>query len=57
MTPHDDMKKFEAENDMRTLIEAAKIKKDKSRRQAAMKAAREQREALSEIESKSKRGE
>lgn len=42
-------KKFAAENDMRTLVAAAKIKKDRPRMEAAMKMAREQRKALSDI--------
>ena len=42
-------KRFQAESDMRTLVEAARIKRDKSRREAAMKMAREQRKALAEV--------
>ena len=42
-------KQFQAEQDMRTLIEAAKIKKDSKRMTAAMKKTREERKALSEI--------
>ena len=42
-------KKYQAESDMRTLVEAAKIKSDKSRHDAAMKMAREQRKALADI--------
>jgi len=52
--PTAEHKRFEAESDMRTLVEAAKIKKDKSRRDAAMKMAREQRKALSEVMDKTK---
>ncbi len=52
--PHSGMdKKFEAEQDLRTLIDAAKIKSDSKRMQAAMKMAREQRKALSDIQEKS----
>jgi len=50
MTPDD--KKFQAENDMRTLVDAAKIKTDKVRFSAAMKMVKEQRKALSEISEK-----
>ena len=45
-------KKYQAENDMRTLIDAAKIKNDKPRHDAAMKMVREQRKALSDLEGK-----
>ena len=50
-------KKYQAESDMRTLVEAAKIKGDKSRHDAAMKMAREQRKALAEIAGKSNKSE
>lgn len=43
-------KKFQAENDVRTLVEAAKVKGDKARFDAAMKMAREQRKTLSNLE-------
>ncbi len=43
-------KKWAAESDLRTLIEAEKIKKDKARYSAAMKAHREQLAALESIE-------
>ena len=45
-------KKYQAENDMRTMIEAAKIHRDKPRHEAAMKMVREQRKALSDLEGK-----
>jgi len=48
---HDD-KKFEAESDVRTLVEAAKIKRDKTRHTAAMKMVNEQRKALSDLSNK-----
>lgn len=50
MSPED--KKFQAEQDMRTLIEAAMIKSDKPRHTAAMKMVKEQRKALSEVAEK-----
>ena len=40
---------FQAENDMRSLIESEKIKKDKGRMSAAMKKGREQRDALASV--------
>lgn len=43
-------KKYQAESDVRTLVEAAKIKGDKARFDAAMKMAREQRKVLSNLE-------
>lgn len=46
-------KKFRAENDMRTLVEAAVIKNDKSRFDPAMKMVRKQRKAMSDIDKKS----
>ena len=46
-------KKYQAESDMRTLVEAAKIKRDGPRHAAAMKMAREQRKMLAEIAGKS----
>lgn len=49
-----DEKKYHAESDMRTLVEAARIKKDKARSQAAMLAAKEQRKALDDVSKKSK---
>lgn len=52
MSPMDD-KKYQAESDMRCLVEAAKIKRDKSRHGAAMKMAKEHRKALAEIAGKS----
>ena len=42
-------KDWEAESDLRTLINAEKIKKDKSRMSAAMKKAKEQRDALANV--------
>ncbi len=45
-------KKYMAENDLRTLIEASKIKRDKSRYSAAMTAAKEQRKALADVADK-----
>lgn len=40
---------FRAESDMRSLIEAEKIKKDKGRMAAALKKGREQRDALASV--------
>ena len=40
---------FQAESDMRSLIESEKIKKDKGRMSAAMKKGREQRDALASV--------
>lgn len=42
-------KKWAAEHDLRTLIEAEVIKKDKARYDAAMKAHKEQMAALKEV--------
>jgi len=44
-----EMKKHEAECDLRTLIDAARIKKDKARYAAAMKARTEQMAAMQAI--------
>ena len=40
---------FRAESDMRSLIEAEKIKKDSGRMSAALKKGREQRDALASV--------
>lgn len=40
---------YQAECDMKTLIDAEKIKKDKTRLTAAMKKAREQRDAMNSV--------
>ena len=40
---------FRAESDMRTLIEAEKVKKDKGRMSAALKKGKEQRDALASV--------
>ena len=45
---------FQAENDMRTLIDAEKIKKDKGRMSAALKKSKEQRAALDSVVDKKK---
>jgi hypothetical protein len=45
---------FHAENDMRTLIDAEKIKKDKGRMSAALKKGKEQRVALESVIDKKK---
>ena len=45
---------FRAESDMRSLIEAEKIKKDKGRMSAALKKGREQRDALASVVDKKK---
>ena len=45
---------FRAENDMRTLIDSEKIKKDKGRMSAALKKGREQRAALDSVVDKKK---
>ncbi len=49
--PHnkEDDEKFEAEQDVRTLIRAGEIKKDKLRMKRAMKMAEEQAKALKEV--------
>ncbi len=47
MTAQD--KKYQAESDMRTLVDASLIKRDKARHGAAMKLVMEQRKALSDI--------
>lgn len=41
--------RWQAEGDLRTLVEASKIKKDKRRMAAAMKMATEQKKALTAI--------
>ena len=41
---------FQAESDLRALIEAEKIKKDKKRMSAALKKRDEMKEALSDVE-------
>ena len=45
---------FHAESDMRTLIEAERIKLNKGRMSAALKKGREQRDALSKVVDKKK---
>lgn len=40
-----------AEDDLRTLIDATKIRKDKARLSRAMKVAREQKKALEDVQS------
>jgi hypothetical protein len=52
MTAQD--KQFQAENDARTLVEAAKIKGDKTRRAAALKSISEQKKALAKVEKETK---
>ena len=47
-------KDFQAQDDMRTLIEAEKIKRDKKRLSAATSKAKEQRAALSVVIDKKK---
>ena len=42
-------KRFHAESDMRTLVDAEKIKRDPQRLNAAKKMAKEQREALAKV--------
>lgn len=42
-------KKYQSESDMRTLVDAAIIKRDKPRHKAAMELVRKQRTALSDI--------
>lgn len=42
-------REWRAESDMRTLIEAEKIKKDRSRLTAALKKGKQERDALSEV--------
>ena len=51
---HNSEADFRAESDMRSLIEAEKIKKDKGRMSAAMKKGREQRDALTSVVDKTK---
>jgi hypothetical protein len=43
-------KDWQAESDLRTLIEAEKIKRDKKRLAAAMKKKREMKKALEQVE-------
>ena len=50
MSKHKTEDDFEAESDLRHLIEAAKIVKDKPRHKRAMTKAREQSEALKSVE-------
>ena len=45
---------FQAEHDMRTLIDAEKIKKDRGRMSAALKKGKEQRVALESVIDKKK---
>lgn len=45
-------KEWQAESDLRTLIEAEKIRKDKPRLAAAMKKARDEKAALTKLEQK-----
>lgn len=45
----DEEKRFRAESDLRTLVEAEKIKTDKPRLKAAMDMADEQRNALGKV--------
>ena len=45
-----EQQKFQAESDVRTLIEAAEIRADKSRFQRAVKEAKSKLKALQEIE-------
>lgn len=47
-------KEWQADSDMRTLIEAEKIKKDKPRFRRAMKKAKEQRDQLAQVMSNGK---
>ena len=51
-TPSDE--DFRAEDDVRTLINAEKIKKDRGRMSAALKKGREQRDALANVVDKKK---
>lgn len=46
-----DEERWQAENDLRTLLDGAKIKKDKARLAKAMKLAKEQQAALKTFES------
>lgn len=46
-------KKWQAESDLRCLIDAEKIRKDKKRYAAAMKCLDEQKKALAEVEAES----
>lgn len=41
--------RFQAESDVKSLVEADRIKKDKTRMSAAMKSAREQKAALENV--------
>ena len=50
MSVHKTTNDFEAEDDLRHLIEAAKIGKDKSRLKRAMAKAKEQMSALKSVE-------
>ena len=52
--PHETSKaqdaRFQAESDVRTLVEAGKIKRDKGRMAAAQKSVKEQKAALAKIQ-------
>lgn len=48
----EEQERWKAESDLRTLLEAAKIKADKSRSAAAMRMATEQQKELSKIKGK-----
>ena len=50
MAVHKTEQDFEAESDLRSLIESEKIKKDKSRLKRAMAKAKEQMAALKNVE-------
>jgi len=50
MPKHDDEKQFQAEQDVRTMVEFDSIKKDEKRLGRAMKEARTQLNALKKIE-------
>ena len=54
MAKHPTEADFQAESDMRSLIEAEKIKKDKGRMSAALKKGKEQRDALANVIDKKK---
>lgn len=49
-----DRQEFQAEDDVRTLINAEKIKRDKPRLKRALVKAKEQREALAAVTSETK---
>jgi len=54
--PSKEDKRFQAESDLRTLVEAERIRGDKKRSDAAMKIADEQRTALDNVKKEKSNG-